>query len=358
MCDIDEHIAHLSLIGYEKLTDHGLALPIYGRSQTANVFYTARPSAPGDPQTLVAGFDVYEADKPVWLPSHQMREVRVGERWVEVFLWDDTTYVGVGREVWDALADVRTTIGEHAPLSLLALAEGVSGIATHRLAQKAFAWLRKRHGWKKALAWRDDTYLRRVAIRSLRGQFDAAENKPQPRSAIAELTIRHDADNSISLILPDELRSIESRLDTSDLEQAAKGFGLNLRIGGYEPAREAQELIGRQFGVQTSQTTKTRTSESEIRIAALRVAASKPNGRTTTTELKREIHNYLNLTAEDRRPSKTRPRELMYQQIVGNIISHKSYRNNIFAQGLAVRTSNGIQITDLGREFLSRLQST
>jgi hypothetical protein len=251
MCDIDEHITHLSLIGYEKLTDHGLALPIYGRSQTANVFYTARPSAPGDPQTLVAGFDVYEADKPVWLPSHQMREVRVGERWVEVFLWDDTTYVGVGREVWDALADVRATIGEHAPLSLLALAEGVSGIATHRLAQKAFAWLRKRHGRKKALAWRDDTYLRRVAIRSLRGQFDAAENKPQPRSAIAELTIRHDADNSISLILPDELRSIESRLDTSDLEQAAKGFGLNLRIGGYEPAWEAQELIGRQFGVQT-----------------------------------------------------------------------------------------------------------
>jgi hypothetical protein len=279
-----------------------------------------------------------------------------------VFLWNDTAYVGVAKEIWDALADVRTTIEAHAPLSLLALAEGVSGIATHRLAQKAFAWLRRRHGQKKALAWRDDTYLRRVAVRSLRRRSDAAERTQQPRNAIAEVAIRHDGDNSISLILPEELRGIDSRLDTSDLEQAAKGFGLKLRgvdtrldTSDLEQAAGLNLRLGA-FERATKQTTKTRTSEGEIRIAALRVAASKPNGRATTTELKMEIHNYLNLTAEDRRPSKTRPRELMYQQIVGNIISHKSYRNNIFVQGLAVRTSDGIQITDVGREFLSRLQ--
>jgi hypothetical protein len=36
-----------------------------------------------------------------------------------------------------------------------------------------------------------------------------------------------------------------------------------------------------------------------MRTGALQVAASKPNGRATTTQLKDETHRYIDLTPED-----------------------------------------------------------
>ncbi len=44
----------------------------------------------------------------------------------------------------------------------------------------------------------------------------------------------------------------------------------------------------------------------------------------------------------------------MYQQIVGNIVSHHNSQTNVFARGLAVYTGDGIQITQEGRDFLQR----
>jgi hypothetical protein len=92
-----------------------------------------------------------------------------------------------------------------------------------------------------------------------------------------------------------------------------------------------------------------------MRIAALQVAASKLHGKATTTELKNEVHQYVALTTEDLRPSKTRANEAMYQQIVGNIVSHRGSRNNILAKGWAIYTGDGIQITDAGRQHLKTL---
>jgi hypothetical protein len=98
-----------------------------------------------------------------------------------------------------------------------------------------------------------------------------------------------------------------------------------------------------------------RTSENAMRIAALRVAASKPLGKATTTELKSELERYVALTPEDLIPSKTRPSEATYQQIVGNLVSHRKSKNNIFAKGWAIYTGNGIEITDAGRRYLRTL---
>jgi hypothetical protein len=84
------------------------------------------------------------------------------------------------------------------------------------------------------------------------------------------------------------------------------------------------------------------------------VARSKPNGIATTTQLKEEIGKYVTLTPQDLAQSKTRGNEQMYQQIVGNIISHEKSQTNIFARGLAVYTGDGIQITQAGRDFLQK----
>ena len=103
-----------------------------------------------------------------------------------------------------------------------------------------------------------------------------------------------------------------------------------------------------------AKTRTNRTSESEMRIAALQVARSKPNGIATTTQIKEEIGKYVDLTPEDLVQSKTRQNEQMYQQIVGNIISHQDSQTNIFARGLAVYTGDGIRITQAGLDFLQR----
>ena len=58
-----EPVGPLELVGYEKLTDHGLALPVFGRSPDANLFFTARSSTPGEAGGRIAGFDVYDPDR-------------------------------------------------------------------------------------------------------------------------------------------------------------------------------------------------------------------------------------------------------------------------------------------------------
>jgi hypothetical protein len=92
-----------------------------------------------------------------------------------------------------------------------------------------------------------------------------------------------------------------------------------------------------------------------MRIAALRVAATKPDGKAKTTELKSEVDQYVVLTPEDLLPSKIRSNEAMYQQIVVNIISHRGSKNSIFAKGWAIYTGDGIQITAAGRQHLRTL---
>ena len=95
-----------------------------------------------------------------------------------------------------------------------------------------------------------------------------------------------------------------------------------------------------------------RTSESEFAIVALRIAADSPHGEITTTELKKIISNYVELTPGDLKQSETRPNEKMYQQIVGNIVSHWESGGNIIGKGYADYTGSGIHITEAGRAHL------
>lgn len=95
-----------------------------------------------------------------------------------------------------------------------------------------------------------------------------------------------------------------------------------------------------------------RLREPEARLLALQIAATFPNHEATTTQIKELIPDYRELTAADLAPSKTRNGERMWQQITGNIVSHKPTSTSIFSRGLATRTRNGIRVTDKGIELL------
>lgn len=186
MSEVEALIRDLRLVGYEKLTDHGLALPVFGQSQDANVFYTARSTLPGEPNGQIAEFNQYDPDALVHLPPEQMRETVVGKPWLDIFLWDGTPYVGTAAEIWTALEAFHAGIAEHAPLSLLIVSEGVTNSAQSlELSRQAFSWLRKRYGESKAVLWRIG-YFRKILLRGLRRELGTSIHEAEVRHALQE----------------------------------------------------------------------------------------------------------------------------------------------------------------------------
>jgi hypothetical protein len=98
-----------------------------------------------------------------------------------------------------------------------------------------------------------------------------------------------------------------------------------------------------------------RTSEPELAVAVLRIAADTPTGEASTTLLKKLVPEYINLTQSDVVQSQTRPNELMFHQIVGNVVSHRESDGNIIQEGYAEYTGSGIRITSAGRDHLKRM---
>jgi len=93
--------------------------------------------------------------------------------------------------------------------------------------------------------------------------------------------------------------------------------------------------------------------EPEARILVLEIAATFPNHEASTTEIKKAAPQFREWSEADLLPSTTRRNESMWQQIIGNAIgSHERSRTSIFNRGLAVRTRNGIRVTEKGIEFL------
>jgi hypothetical protein len=94
-----------------------------------------------------------------------------------------------------------------------------------------------------------------------------------------------------------------------------------------------------------------RLREPEAKILFLKIAALQPECRVTTTIVKNEVKRFYPLSSADRKPSLTRQREQLWQQIVGNVIVHKSP----FNQGLATRSSGGLRLKEKGLFYLKSI---
>ena len=101
-----------------------------------------------------------------------------------------------------------------------------------------------------------------------------------------------------------------------------------------------------------------RTSELEYSNAVLRYLAAKPSGEASITAIKKQMPSLLELTSGDLAPSGTRPNERVYQQVVGNIVSHRKLSSENFVnRGLLSWRPRHLAITDAGRRYLKKLQS-
>ncbi len=97
--------------------------------------------------------------------------------------------------------------------------------------------------------------------------------------------------------------------------------------------------------------------EPEARILVLRILATFPDGQAETAQVKELVPQFRKLGPLDLKPSKTRKNECMWQQIVGNVVSHKGAGVSIFNEGWAVRLPKlkSIQITDAGKAHLKKI---
>jgi hypothetical protein len=85
------------------------------------------------------------------------------------------------------------------------------------------------------------------------------------------------------------------------------------------------------------------------------VLRAKARGHRDVVTVVGEIPNHIDLSAEDRAQSTTRPNEEMWEQQVRNLISHRTTAGNIICEGYAEYTGNAIRITDAGRQYLRRI---
>jgi hypothetical protein len=93
--------------------------------------------------------------------------------------------------------------------------------------------------------------------------------------------------------------------------------------------------------------------EAEARILALQIAATFPGHEASTTQIKDRVPDYRKFSPADLAPSPTRKGESTWQQIVGNATgSHNEASTSIFTKGYAVKTEDGIRVTEEGLNFL------
>jgi hypothetical protein len=95
-----------------------------------------------------------------------------------------------------------------------------------------------------------------------------------------------------------------------------------------------------------------RLREPEARLLALQIAAKLPNHEARTTQIKEAVPDYRDFSASDLANSPTRKGEKVWQQIMGNVVSHQKTTTSIFNKGLAERTKDDIRVTDKGIALL------
>jgi hypothetical protein len=190
----DEMPPAMTLLAYELLTDHGLALPLFGSSASANALHVAVPSRPGDPIAPIHDFEVYPATAAITLDMSLHRAAPIGAIWIDVFVWDSVVHVGTRAELWQNTLSEHEEMERTAPLTLLALAEGADRGEAARCAALVHEWLARDWDVEKANRWRLDSYLTRVARRDLGRHFGELSMLSKARAIVQTmLLVQHQA---------------------------------------------------------------------------------------------------------------------------------------------------------------------
>lgn len=99
-----------------------------------------------------------------------------------------------------------------------------------------------------------------------------------------------------------------------------------------------------------------RIQETDLVVPALRLAAGRPEGFISTSDLIQNLEDIFNPTGQDAEILEGRS-DTYFTQKVRNLISHRHSENSFITNGYAEYDSRrrGIRITDAGRRLLAQL---
>lgn len=98
-----------------------------------------------------------------------------------------------------------------------------------------------------------------------------------------------------------------------------------------------------------------RSSEHDIAFAAMKYLNTLPGKTASTSDVKQHIPNFIELTLDDREASETRPNEELWQQVVGNIVSHRNESpENFINRGLIDYDGKNWTLTGAGVAYLAK----
>ena len=98
-----------------------------------------------------------------------------------------------------------------------------------------------------------------------------------------------------------------------------------------------------------------RTTENDVALGVLRIAAGRPDGLCTFNRARAELPSLLSLNAADNAPSGTRAGEPMWHQLIRNIRCHHDADGNFVERGLLEHVSRrGYRATNAGRALLKK----
>jgi tetratricopeptide (TPR) repeat protein len=172
MATITDTPSKLYLIGYQKLTDHGFAQPIFGINQSPNAHYFANCWPVGDVRGKIVDFTRIVPENFIQLPEELVVETAIGQPWLSVFIWDHRHFIGTADHIWQTTHDFHHKIAKNAPLTFLILSEFDPFFLSQIKAVKAARrWLEKKIGARGASSWYINSFLRGKVIRSLRSRL-------------------------------------------------------------------------------------------------------------------------------------------------------------------------------------------
>ena len=97
-----------------------------------------------------------------------------------------------------------------------------------------------------------------------------------------------------------------------------------------------------------------RSTENEIALAVLKYLFNTPGGSATIAEIVQHLRSSYPFTDADKDASSTRPNELIWEQQVRNIVSHRQTDGNFIHDGLLNYAPGNLEITDAGASYLQK----
>jgi tetratricopeptide (TPR) repeat protein len=239
--------SELLLIGYQKLTDHGFAQPIFGIDRSANAHYFANCWPVGDARGKITGFTRIIPENLMQLADELVLKAAIGQPWLSVFIWDQSFFIGTADKIWHTTKIFHPQIAKNAPLTFLTLSEyDPLRLSQFKAAKAAHRWLEKKIGAQGASSWYINSFLRGNVIRSLRSRLSMDDtNSKFFEEIFKRVRVRQTAYTAIQVEFPAEKIPFK-REELSEISRSLNNeIGFIVVFEGNNPASRSHANLRR-----------------------------------------------------------------------------------------------------------------